>query len=282
MGKPNIIDNIREIYGNLKGAERRVAEYILVHGKEIIQFSITELAEKCDCGEATIFRVCQKLGCKGYQEFKIRIAQEFIDPIENIHDDIKDKDSAIIIMEKVFNSTMVSLQETLKQNNAKDMETAAQLLSEANKINFFGMGGSGALAMDAWHKFMRTGITCEYQCDTHLQVMASSMVKGNDAIVAISNTGSNKELIENVNVAKKGGAKIITLCSISKAPLTKLADVNLISYGQQQKYKNEAAESRISALTLIDCLFIQVCLKRKKSYYENIEKVRSGIALKRV
>lgn len=277
-----VVDNLKDIYGNLKGSERRVAEYILTHGKEIIQFSITELAERCNCGDATIFRVCKKIGCKGYQEFKIRIAQELIDPIENIHEDIKDQDNAVIIMDKVFKSTMVSLQETLKRNNGKVIENAVELLVKANQINFFGMGGSAALAMDAWHKFTRTGITCQYQCDTHLQIIIASMVKENDVIVAISNSGSNKELIENVALAKANGAKIITVCSISKSPLTKLADVNLISYGQQQKYKNEAAESRISALTLLDCLFIEVCLKNKETYYENIEKVRKSIALKRI
>lgn len=282
MSKFSVIESVKSIYGNLKGSEQRVAEYIIKNGKEIIEFSITELAEKCNCAEATIFRVCKKMGCKGYQEFKIRIAQELIDPIENIHEDIKDHDNAVIIMEKVFKSTMVSLQETLKKNNGKTMEKAVELLANASRISFFGMGGSGALAMDAWHKFIRTGITCQYQCDSHLQVMAASMANDEDVIVAISNTGSNKELIENVALAKKNRAKVITICAISKSPLTKLADVKLISYGQQQKYKNEAAESRISALTLMDCLFIQVCLKRKESYYDSIEKVRNAIALKRV
>lgn len=282
MVKSSVIVNLKEIYGNLKGSERRVAEYIITHGKEIIQFSITELAERCNCGEATIFRVCKKVGCKGYQEFKIHIAHELIDPIENIHEDIKDNDDYVIVMDKVFKSTIVSLQETLKRNNAKDIETAVELLINANQISFFGMGGSGALAMDAWHKFIRTGVICQYQTDTHLQAITASMVKENDVIVAISNTGSNKELIENVELAKANGAKIITLCSMSKAPLTKLADVNLICYGRQQKYKSEAAESRISTLTLLDCLFVQVCLKKKESYYNNIEKVRKAIAKKRV
>lgn len=60
MVKSSVIANLKEIYGNLKGSERRVAEYIITHGKEIIQFSITELAERCNCGEATIFRCVKK------------------------------------------------------------------------------------------------------------------------------------------------------------------------------------------------------------------------------
>ena len=70
MSKFSVIESVKSIYGNLKGSEQRVAEYIIKNGKEIIEFSITELAEKCNCAEATIFRVCKKMGCKGTRNLK--------------------------------------------------------------------------------------------------------------------------------------------------------------------------------------------------------------------
>ncbi len=282
MDKTGTIDKLKEVYNQLKGSEKRAAEYILKHGKEVIQLSITELADRCGCAEATIFRVCKKIGCKGYQEFKIRIAHELIDPIENIHEDIEDEDNSITVIDKVFKSTIFSLHETIKLNNIKTVEEAADILIKAKEINFFGMGISGALALDAYAKFIRTGKRVSHESDSHIQAMIASTVKKNDAIVAISNSGSNKELIENVKIAKDNGAKIILICSKSKSPLARLADVTLIAYGREQHFKSEASEARISTLVLLDCLFVQHCLKDRDNYYDSLGKVRDAIAQKRV
>lgn len=282
MDKIGTIGKLKEVYNHLKGSEKRAAEYILKHGKEVIELSITELADRCSCSEATIFRVCKKIGCKGYQEFKIRIAHELIDPIENIHEDIEKNDNYITIMDKVFTSTIVSLQETMKINNVKSLEAASDLLQNANEINFFGMGISGAVALDSYVKFIRTGKRVSYQNDSHIQAMLASTMKKDDVIVAISNSGSNKELIENIKIAKENGAKVILISSKAKSPMAKYADVTLISYGREQYYKSEASETRIATLVLLDCLFVQLCLKDKDNYYESLGKVRDAIAHKRL
>ncbi|MDV4149899.1 MurR/RpiR family transcriptional regulator [Clostridium sp. AL.422] len=282
MDKIGIINKLKEVYTQLKGSEKRTAEYILKNGKDIIGLSITELAERCDCSEATVFRVCQKIGCKGYQEFKIRIAHELIDPIENIHEDIEGDDNFITVMDKIFKSTIASLQETMKINNVKSLEEAADILEKANEINFWGMGISGAVALDSYVKFIRTGKRLSYQSDSHIQAMIASTIKKDEVVVAISNSGSNKELIENVKIAKGNGAKIILLSSKTKSPLTRYADVTLIAYGREQYYRSEASDTRISTLVLLDCLFVQLCLKDRDKYYESLGKVRNAIAYKRL
>jgi DNA-binding MurR/RpiR family transcriptional regulator len=60
-----------------------------------------------------------------------------------------------------------------------------------------------------------------------------------------------------------------------------VSDIVLVSYGEQQKYKNEAMESRLSALCILDCLFVGVCLKNQDIYFENLNKIRGAIAKKR-
>lgn len=92
----NCIQRIRDIFSTLKGAEKKVAEYILKNPKDIIHFSITELSDAVGCGEATIIRLCKKLGYKGYQELKIKIASEVVSPIEDIHEEIKEDDLSLI------------------------------------------------------------------------------------------------------------------------------------------------------------------------------------------
>jgi DNA-binding MurR/RpiR family transcriptional regulator len=275
------IESLRNIYSELKGTEKRVGEYILKNPKDIIHSSITELAENCNCGEATVFRLSKKLGFKGYQDLKISIASEIVKPLVNIHEEIKENDDTLVLMQKIFNSTISSLNETLRINDDKELDKAIGYIHNANRIGFFGMGGSAAIALDAYHKFMRTGKYCSFHEDSHFQAMVSAMYDENDCIIAISNTGSNKELVENLEIAKEKGVKIISVTSNYKSPILKVSDVVLVSYGKENLSRSEAMESRISALSLIDCMFVGTCLKDKDNYYKALGQIRDGIANKR-
>jgi len=258
-----------------------VAEYILQNPQDIIHYSITELAETCKSGEATIFRLCKKLGYKGYQELKIKIASEVISPIEDIHEEIEAGDNSFIILHKIFNSNIYSLNQTLKMNDPGKIDEAVDLIDKSDKIGFFGMAGSAALAMDAYHKFLRMGKNCIFHNDSHFQAMYASTLKKGDCIVAFSNTGSNKDLIENLYVAKENGASIITITSNGKSPIAKVSDIILICFGKEYKFKTEAMDSRISALALIDSMFVSLCLKNQEEYTEKLSKIRKAIAKKK-
>lgn len=275
------LNKIQQLYDGLKGAEKRVGEYILRNPKDVIHLSITELAEKCGSGEATIVRFCKKLNCKGYQDLKIRIASEVVDPMDDIYEDIRPEDNALVLMQKVFQSHTRSLGQTLQCTEPSDIQCAIDHLTAAENVAFFGMGGSAAVAFDAYHKFLRTGKRCVYQNDSHLQAMTAAFFTSKDCIVAISNTGSNKELVENVRIARQNGVFVISVTSNARSPLSEVSDISLISFGSEQQIKSEAMSSRLSALCLLDCLYVGVCMQNQQGYFESVRKMRAAIAAKR-
>lgn len=59
---------------------KKVADYILSHAHEVVNYSVTELSEKSHASEATIVRTCKKLGYQGYYHLKIALAKEVINP----------------------------------------------------------------------------------------------------------------------------------------------------------------------------------------------------------
>lgn len=280
--KQSCIDRITANYSSLKGAEKKVAQYILENPKDIIHFSITELAEVSKSSEATVFRLCSKLGYKGYQDLKINLAGSVVEPIENIHEEMQEDDDTYIIMHKIMCSNIDSIQKTMKLNKVDAINNAIQLILKSNTLMFFGMGGSAAIANDAYHKFIRTGINCVNSSDSHWQVMFSSMCKKNDTLIAFSNSGSNKELLENVNLAKKNGINVISITSNEKSPLSKASDIALIAYGNESMFRSEAMESRLTSLMIIDWLYVSVAFKRKDIVLTNLNNIRAGIANKRL
>ena len=268
-------------YNTLKGAEKKTAEFLLRNPKDVIHFSITELAEKCGVGEATVVRICKKIGCKGFQELKIRIASEVVNPQDDIYEEVRKEDDTLVMMQKVFQSNIVSLSKTLQTADQESMRRAIEIVSQSESIAFFGMGGSAATALDEYHKFLRTGKRCEFHEDSHFQAMVGSLYSSKDCIIAVSNTGSNKELVENVRMARENGVKIISVTSNVRSPLSKTSDVVLVSYGVEQNMKSEAMSSRISALSLLDCLYVGVCLQSPDAYFDSVGKIRKAIASKR-
>lgn len=280
-GTKGCLERIRIAYSTLNNAEKKAAQYILSNPRDIIHFSITELADGSKVSETTIFRLCNKLGYKGYQELKISLAGAIVEPIENIHEEIKEQDDMYMIMHKIMNSNIYSIENTMKINKPGEMDKAVEMILKAEQLLFFGMGGSGIIATDACHKFIRTGIRCSANVDSHWQAMMAAMVKKDDVIVAFSNSGSTKELIESIKIGRDYGAKVIAITGNAKSPIARVSDIILVSCGKESMFRSEAMESRIAFLILIDCLYVGVALKRKKQTLDTLEKIREGIALKK-
>lgn len=240
------LERIKEVYSSLNAKEQKVAKYILDNAEDIVHFSITD-----------------------------------VKPMGDTYKKINENDNMDIMMQKLLSANEYNLENTVKLNSNENLEKAVNLILNSGEIIFYGMGGSGCLAYDAYHKFVRTGIRCAVNTDSHWQAMISSMAKKDDVIIAFSNSGTNKELIESMKIGIKNGVKIISITGNEKSPISKVSDVVLVSYGQESNFRSEAMESRLSVLMIVDALYVGVAIKRKKETFENLEKIRKGIAKKR-
>ena len=59
---------IESSLSDLNPSERRVAEYILEHPDEIINYSVQKLADLTNVSVATVVRLSKKLKCNGFQD----------------------------------------------------------------------------------------------------------------------------------------------------------------------------------------------------------------------
>ncbi|HET7626783.1 MAG TPA: MurR/RpiR family transcriptional regulator, partial [Bacillales bacterium] len=254
---------LRAVASTLSKKERLAADYVLTHPDEVIHQSITELAERVGVAESTIFRLCKKIGFDGYQAFKISLARDVVKPIENIYQEIEENDSAETLMQKVFSGHIQGLQDTLQLYENGRFETAIEKIAGASRIDFYGSGGSAVIARDAVHKFMRTGLRCQAFDDGHMQVMSAAMLDESCVAFAVSHSGSNKDVLEALRVAKDTGAYTIGLTQFSVSPLTKLCDLVLHTKSRETLYRSEALTSRLVQLAVIDVLYVGVAMNRK-------------------
>lgn len=273
---PGFLVRIRTIYSSLRDSEKKIADYINENYKDIMNLTITELAEKSGTSESAVVRLCKGLGYKGFQEFKIKAAQDVIQPSQQIHEAIEREDDLITIKEKVFNAHIQTLIDTLEILNNEELEKAVDLIANANKLEIYGEGGSGVVALDAQHKFLKIGLKSFAYLDSDLKAMSASLLQKGDVVVGISHSGVSRNLIESLEIAKKAGASIITITNYSKSLILKVSDVVLFTISKETAFKSYAMSSRIAELSIIDALVMGVAFRRFEESILNVQKTRDA------
>jgi len=272
---------IRVHYDLFRKSEKRVADYILSAPHEIIHLSITTLAERCQVSETSVIRLCKKIGYPGFQNLKINVAMSVVTPAKQIHEAAIESDSVADLIQKILSANKAAIENTMQILNPAQIEKAIDAIANTKRLEFYGMGGSGAVAVDAQHKFFKYGIACVAYSDTHMQAMSASTMQKGDIAFAISHGGSSIDLVDNLKVAKEVGATTITITGGIKSPITKVSDIVLAAIAEEQSYKFEPMSSRIAQLCIIDVLAVGVALRRQKIVLENMRKSRQAVASKR-
>ncbi|MHA7136060.1 MurR/RpiR family transcriptional regulator [Rossellomorea arthrocnemi] len=276
------LPRIRSHYSQFSEKEKMIADFIISNPEKIIHSTISGVAEELNVADATVFRFCKRLGFKGYQAMKISLASDLVTPIEDIHETINEGDPEGVIAQKVFRSNIRTLEDSLSMLNEEMFTKAIQGMISAGRIEFYGTGGSGFVAMDAHHKFLRTGMTTTAYNDPHMQLISASQLTDRDVIVFISHSGSNKDLLEVLDVAKKNRVTTIAITHLAKSPLSNGVDIPLFTVSQETEYRSEALASRISQLSIVDALYVNTMMKRKDLSKASLQKMRDAISIKKI
>ena len=271
--------NIKVLYDEMGKAEKRIADWIFENPGKIISLSIVELAELCRCSEATIVRFSKRLGLSGYQELKISLASE--GGGSSISLSITEDDSPFDMYQKICNDIYLSFEMTKKSLNPEALALACKKISEANKIVIFGLGNSAAIATDASHKFLRAGLNAVAYSDNHMQVIAASHLTENDVVIGISHSGSSKDIVDALKIAKEHNATTIAITNSGKSPILKQSDIVLATSSNETEYNILALNSRIAQLSIIDTLYFYIVYNRSEDALKSIQETEHSLLSKK-
>lgn len=251
MGK-TLLD-VKILYDKMGHAEKKIADFILEHPTGLVPLSITELADRCGCGEATIVRFARRLGFNGYQQLKISLVQE--ENVPTATDCIKEGDSLEEVYNKVANDVYCSLEKTKKVLDYNALRDCGKKILSAKTIYIMGSGSSSSIAVDASHKFLRLGINATAVTDSHMQAITSAHADKNCVIIGISHSGSSINIVQALELGRKNGATTIAITSYGKSPIDKVSDYILHTISDEINYSILGLNSRIAQLTIIDTLY---------------------------
>lgn len=281
----NIFANISNGYYHFTSAEKRVSEYVLEHKTAVQYMSISELADECGVAEATISRFCRRLKLKGYNAFKLALAkagaeesnQGRVSTPEMQKEVVGQEDSLIELGRKLCNSHVSALNQGLALLQPERIKQAVDLMCGAERVYFMGQGGSMLISMVAANQFSTVSPRFFAVQDSHIQASTVALLSSKDVVVFFSYSGSTKELMEIMGLARNCGARVILITRFSKSPGAALADVVLQCGSNEGPLQLGSMPAKMAQLFLVDVLFCEFARRDPESAQRSRERIAEAL-----
>jgi RpiR family carbohydrate utilization transcriptional regulator len=288
-----MLDRIRASIPALPPAEQRVAKLVLADPRSFASLPVTELAERAHVSKPTVVRFCRSVGYDGLTDFKRKLAGSVNEGVPFVHRSVDEDDKPGDIVVKVIDNAVSALLKYRNDAATHAFERAIDALAEAGaagrRIEFYGVGNSGIVALDAEHKFFRLGVTAVACSDAHVQVMSATMLKPGDCLVIFSNSGRSRDLLDAADIARKKGAALIVVTS-SGSPLALMgqgsgqgsANQILLAVDHPEDYdRYSPMVSRLLHLVVIDILTTAVALRLPGELRPMLQEIKKNLRAKR-
>ena len=269
---------IRGLFPGLRPSEKKVAQYVLDHPEEVVDLSVTELAQRSGVSDATIVKFSQRIGYSGYQQFKIMLSRELARPAHANYGELDPADDIPKVKAKVITMNMSALEQTLHTLSDTELERAVDALWAAPVIHLYGVGASGFVALDAEHKFLRINRRCHAFIDNHVQRAMATLLRPGDVAIGISHSGFTQDIVNALRIAREAGATTICITNHFDSPVTAVSDIRLHTAAQEPAFRSGAIASRVAQLSIIDVLFIGVAQRDYDRTLQYLDRTRIAAA----
>lgn len=243
----NILLHLRQGLPGYSPTLQKLGDFILTDPQKVLYLTITELARETDTSEASVTRLCRHLGCKGYTEFKMALA---LDVQHNQPAAIASGDSIDMLVEE----TVQALRDTGKFINREVLQLAVEALHQAKTIQIYGVAASAITGEYLHYRLLRLGKSAQLFGDMHRAAMNASTLKEGDLVIAISASGSTKDVMHVVKVAKKQNARVLMLSNTLRSPMGSLADMLLVAARPEGPFNAGALSGKVGAMLLVEVL----------------------------
>jgi len=277
-----ILDRIAAIRRELPPTAGRIADFIVANAADVVHMSVTDVAERAASSEGSVIGLCQLLGARGFQQVKIALARDLVQPVQFIHEDLEPDDNLATVVDKIFRSDMQALIDTQRALDLGALARAVAAILKASRVELFGIGSAATIAEDANYRLLRIGVNSRATVDSHIQAITASLCTPDVAVITISHSGSTIETLTATKLAKEAGATTIVVTNFGRSPLLAHADIVLNTLARETQFRTEAMTSRIAQLAIIDALIAALALADYDRAVDTIGKTFDVLSTKRV
>ena len=279
----DILDHIHASYYQLSAAERKVADYVLLHYDQVQFMSITQLADECGTAEATVSRFCRSLKLKGFNAFKLELAKyAAASTAEGLRSRPTPTDTPEGRCAEAGRLSQEAIDQTIALVRMADIEKTVSIFEGADRVFCMRAGGSMLLANECAHLFSTVCNKFSAIWDSHMQMSITATMNLNDVIVLFSYSGATQSGVEVLELAKKRGIRTILVTRYPKSPAAKLAEVVLCCGSSESPFQFGSVPAKVAQLVLLDVLFQEYLHRNKEACEESLQRIADALSEKHI
>lgn len=247
---------ISELNDTFTKSERALADHIVRDADSVVMKTITELAGESDSfSTASITRFCKKIGLSGYSELRLELAKEMA--TDNARRQIvADGENLVPGLVSTVVDASASAINDLKYVLSDDIiKKAVHEILSASSITLSGIGASALVAQDLRQKLLRLGIRSLFDADQDVVKVTLSSGRSKDLLIAISYSGTTRETLDAVNIAKENGMRVLAMTKKGDNPISEQADVTVPVSENEALLREGATLSRLQMLVAVDMIY---------------------------
>lgn len=267
MDNQTIMDILFAQYHQFFESERKIADYIIEHHRQVINMTIKELAKACKVSEASISRFCRKCGAKSFHHLKIELARERVsaDTSIKVSNDILREDIPQSL-QNILANKVAELTATVNMIDATELENILSAIQKAKMVQIAAVGNTIPVALDCAFKFNEIGIPTVSGSIWETQAAYSLSLTKDDVLIAISNSGESSKIYSMVKLANSRNVTTIGITNNKNSAIGKITKYHLQTATREKLFLDEFCFSRISASTIIEILYLFLITGQKDAY----------------
>ena len=237
--------------------EQKIADFLQANVSELQSVSSRQMAKQLGISQSSIVKFAQKLGAQGFTELRMALIGEYSASREktnatalHLHNSLE------VIARKLNREKELALEQTCALLDYARLQKIIEVISKAPFIQITGLGGSALVGRDLSFKLMKIGYRVACEADTHVQATVSQALKKGDVQIAISYSGSKKEIVLCAEAARKQGATVIAITSLTDSPLRRLAHFTLDTVSGETEWRSSSMSTRTAQNSVTDLLFV--------------------------
>ena len=241
--------------------ERAVALTILDDPEAFLRENGKQLARRSYTSQATLYRLCAKLGCAGLADLKMRVSgalESYRQEDGSFNFDfpiLPDQTPAEIIrnLREDYAQTVIATQNLF---DAAELERCVEALRGARQIDVYTSAGNVPFAMNFRFQMAEIGVPVHVPVEEYEQRLAASASDGEHVAVMISFGGRGLLAGGIIRLLKENGTPVILISSAAGTHLDEFATYHLRLCERENHYlKISSFSTRLSLLYVLDCLY---------------------------
>ena len=275
----DIIEKLRHHAEDFTSSEKEIIKLIF-NNPEILQTSTAkQLGEMAYTSASTVVRLCQKVGCKSYSEFKVNFITEWQKREKamlyvDASIPFKSTDGPHDVLKQLTELENIAVRQTHSLLNLDTYNRVVKMLNDADCIDVYGFGGNVKLFYDFAYKMGSIHKKVNINIDHQEQMLSAITKYTNHCAILVSYSGETKNTLKYAELLKKNGTPSISITSSENNSLTALTNEHLyIASLESKSYsitKIGAFTSNISIYTLANYLYAGVFLLNYNENYQHL------------